>query len=62
MLLNMKEYLIPLSIIIGAIIVSISIYIAVTEHDRKAYEICMENISAHQDKKKDKCLNYTYEK
>jgi hypothetical protein len=50
-----KDYLIPIAIIIGAIIISLTTYLAVTSHDRKAYESCMEMI-----KDRTTCLNFVY--
>ena len=38
----MKDYLIPIAIVVGAIIISATTYIAVTDHDRKAYQHCLE--------------------
>ena len=38
----MKDYLIPIAIVVGAIIISATTYVAVTDHDRKAYQHCLE--------------------
>lgn len=38
----MKDYLIPIAIVVGAIIISATTYMAVTSHDRQRFKICME--------------------
>ena len=38
----MKDYLIPIAIVVGAIIISATTYVAVTDHDRKACQHCLE--------------------
>jgi len=59
----MKEYLIPISIIVGAIIMSITIFLATTSHDRKAYDFCMENIKgALEDRNIKECKSFIYNK
>jgi hypothetical protein len=50
-----KDYLIPIAIIVGAIIISLTTYLAVTSHDRKAYEFCMERLENRTD-----CLKFIY--
>ena len=37
-----KDYLIPLAIVIGAIIISVGIYLGLTSKDKKAFQQCVE--------------------
>ena len=38
----MKDYLIPIAIIIGAIIISATVYMAITAQDRNKMKACLE--------------------
>ena len=58
----MKKHLIPISIIIGAIIVSITVFLATTSHDRKAYNFCMKHIEVDPENKIKECKSYIYNK
>lgn len=41
----MKTYLTPLAIIIGSIIISVSLYLAITSEERTKFKFCVENYS-----------------
>tara|TARA_R110002012_G_scaffold58815_1_gene152938 strand:+ start:540 stop:734 length:195 start_codon:yes stop_codon:yes gene_type:complete len=41
----MKNYLTPLAILIGSIIISISVYLAITSEQRAKFNYCVESYS-----------------
>jgi|9_EtaG_2_1085328.scaffolds.fasta_scaffold24064_1 hypothetical protein len=41
----MKDYLTPLAIIVGSIIISISVYLALTSERREKFNHCVESYS-----------------
>jgi TRAP-type C4-dicarboxylate transport system substrate-binding protein len=59
----MKEYIIPIAIIIGAIIISATTYYALTDSDRKAYEHCVQMVEKGKWRyNADDCKSYVYKK
>ena len=59
----MKDYLIPIAIIIGAIIISATTYMAITSHDRKAYEHCVQMVEKGKWRfNDDDCKSYVHKK
>ena len=60
----MKDYLIPIAIIVGAIIISATTYVAVTDHDRKAYQHCLHMIEEGRwsinEEVKFECTSFVY--
>ena len=60
----MKDYLIPIAIIIGAIILSATAYMAITSHDRKTVKLCIKYVNepnASFERKKRYCLQQVYD-
>jgi len=41
----MKNYLTPLAILVGSIIITVGIYLAITSNDRARFNYCMEQNS-----------------
>ena len=41
----MKTYLTPLAIIIGSIIISVGLYLAITSEERAKFKFCVESYS-----------------
>lgn len=41
----MKTYLTPLAILVGSIIISVSVYFAITSEERARFNHCFENLS-----------------
>ncbi len=45
----MKTYLTPLAIIIGSIIISVGLYLAITSEERAKFKFCVETYSSPED-------------
>ena len=61
----MKNYLTPLAILVGSIIISISVYLAITSNERSRFNHCLEMYSekfpkAPLEKTKELCKNIQY--
>ena len=60
----MKDYLIPIAIIVGAIIISATTYYAVTDYHRQKFELCIKYLktSSTDEKKILECKARVYAK
>ena len=61
----MKTYLIPLAILVGYIIISIGVYLAITSNERSRFNHCLEILSkkypdAPLEQTKKLCKNLQY--
>tara|TARA_Y100000389_G_C17034803_1_gene305209 strand:+ start:299 stop:493 length:195 start_codon:yes stop_codon:yes gene_type:complete len=61
----MKTYLIPLAILVGSIIVSVGVYLAITSNERSRFNHCLEMYSekfpeAPLEQTKKLCKNLQY--